>query len=379
MSEKFKYTTGLHNAGSYQVAGVPFLTGSQIADENEEEIPFYQVTKEIKVKKTSGTGELRVHFGSLSNTALAAKGTMDFRTADNVFDIPNGSGVSVSWWLSGSDGNNTFNATENYIVLKNEAGDNSVQLRPKTQSSHAPPRGRLQIRVIDTAGNDYYNQTVSNANLYANGWNHYVLTLKGQAGAAAGSIKFYLNGSLLTTATPATSNAITGSTKFVLFNGIDYDKVVGVDEVAVWGTELTGDEVTAVYNTGGKADPRTIQGANLKLWYQFGDNENDVIDGANTIIKDSSGNSDDLNDLTNFGGSDELFPVLGPFFLTNNVYRNLHFWPLPGNGDEVTIPVKCNKVFLSASGSAIDYQLNASLTEIPSARMYELSGSGVDE
>ena len=373
MSEKFKYTAGLHNVGSYQVAGVSFLTGSQIADENEEEIPFYQVTKEIKVKKTSGTGELRVHFGSLSNTALAAKGTMDFRTADNIFDIPNGSGVTVAWWLSGSDGNTTFNATENYISLQNEAGDDAVQLRPRNVSSG---NGRLQIRVVDTAGGFYYNQTKADANLSENGWNHFVLTVNG---VANGAIKLYKNGSNILNQNSSTGNPVTGSTKFVLFNGIDYDKVVGVDEVAVWGVELSAANVTSLYNTGGKADPRDIQGTNLKLWYQFGDNENDVIDGANTIIKDSSGNNDDLNDLTNFGGSDELNPVIGPFFLTNNVYRNFHFWPLASNGDEITIPVKCNKIFLSANGGDIDYQLNASLTEIPSARMYELSGSGVDE
>ena len=375
MSEKFKYTTGLHNAGSYQVAGIPFLTGSQIADENEEEIPFYQVTKEIKVKKTSGTGELRVHFGSLSNTALAAKGTMDFRTADNAFSIPDGGATSFAFWISGSDGIDTFNTNENFIALQNEAGDNAIEFRPKSKSG---TNGRFQVTSTDTAGNSYHSFSRASTDIFANGWNHFILAFNG---GVNGAIKIYHNGETtpLVNTQGQTADPLTGSTKFVLFNGIDFGKVVGVDEVAVWGAELTGDDVTDLYNSGGKADPRTIQGSNLKLWYQFGDNENDVIDGANTIIRDSSGNSDDLNDLTNFGGSDELFPVLGPFFLTNNVYRNLHFWPLPGNGDEVTIPVKCNKVFLSASGSAIDYQLNASLTEIPSARMYELSGSGVDE
>ncbi len=373
MSENFKYTTGLQNAGSYLVAGVPYLTGSQIADENEEKISFYQVTKEIKVKKTSGAGELRVHFGSLSNTALAAKGTMDFKTADNVFDIPDGSGASFAFWISGSDGNNTFNANENFIALQNEAGDNSIEFRPRNPSG---ADGRFQIRSVDTAGGTYKSFSDADANQYTNGWNHFVVAFDGAAG---GAINVYRNGSAIATTTGATGNPLTGSTKFVLFNGIDFGKIVGIDEVAVWGTELSSGEVTSLYNSGGKADPRNIQGANLKLWYQFGDNENDVIDGANTIIKDSSGNSDDLNDLTNFGGSDELNPVIGPFFLTNNVYRNLHFWPLGGNGDEVTIPVKCKQVFLSASGSAIDYQLQASLTEIPAARMYELSGSGVDE
>ena len=122
MSERFKYTSGLGNVGSYQVSGKPYLTGSSITDLNEFEVNFPNVTKSVTIEKTAGAGELRVHFGSLSNKAIAVSGTFDFRTDSNAFEIPNGSGVSVSWWLSGSDGNNTFNATENYISLQNEAG-----------------------------------------------------------------------------------------------------------------------------------------------------------------------------------------------------------------------------------------------------------------
>lgn len=373
MSGNFKYTAGLYNVGSYQVSGKPYITGSQIADENELKISFPQVTKEIQVKKTGAAGELRIHFGSLSNHAIAVSGTFDFRTANNAFDISNGSGVSISWWLSGSDGNATFDTTENYISLQNEAGDDAVQIRPRNESLG---NGRIQLKAIDTAGGNYYFQTKADANLFTNGWNHFVLTLDGTSN---GAINLYQNGSNILSANSSTGNPLTGSTRFVLFNGIDYDKVVGVDEVAVWSAELSSGDVTSLYDNGGKADPRDIQGANLKLWYQFGDNKDDVIDGANTVIKDSSGNSDDLNNLTNFGSGDEINPVPGPFFLTNNVYRNFHYWPLSAAKETVTLPVKCKEVYLSASGSAIDFQMVASMTEIPSGRMYELSGSGVTE
>jgi len=373
MSENFKYKSGLRSAGNFLVSGKPYLTGSSTVADQEFVLDLPTVSKSLTVEKTAGSGELRVHFGSLSNNAIAVSGTFDFRTADSAFDIPNGSGISVSWWLSGSDGNTTFNATENYISLQNEAGDNAVQLRPRNVSSG---NGRLQIRVVDTSGGFYYNQTKSDANLFENGWNHFVLTVNG---GANGAIKLYKNGSNILNQNSSAGNPITGSTRFVLFNGIDYDKVVGIDEVAVWSEELSAANVTSLYNTGGKANPRDIQGTNLKLWYQFGDNENDVIDGSNTIIRDSSGNSDDLNDLTNFGAGDEINSTIGPFSGSNNVYRNHHYWPLTAAGSSVELPVKCKRVYLSSLTNTADFQLYAQLTGIPTGSMYELSGSGVDE
>ena len=375
MGDKFKYTAGLHNVGSYRVAGRPYITGSSVAASSSLKVSFPQVTKQIQVKKTNAGGELRVHFGSLDNDALAAKGTMDFRTADNAFSIPDGGATSFAFWISGSDGIDTFNTNENFIALQNEAGDNVIEFRPKSKSG---TNGRFQVTSTDTAGGAYHSFSRASTDIFANGWNHFILAFNG---GVNGAIKIYHNGNTtpLVNTQGQTANPLTGSTKFVLFNGIDFDKVVGVDEVAVWGAELTGDDVTALYNSGRKADPRTIQSANLKLWYQFGDNKNDVIDGANTVIRDSSGNNDDLNDLTNFGGSDELFRVFGPFHATNNVYRNFHFWPLASSGDTVTLPVKCKDVFISSVTTDQDFQLVSSLTEIPAARMYELSGSGVDE
>jgi hypothetical protein len=65
-----RYNVGLHNVGSYQVSGYPFLTGSAIADTKEEKISFPTVTKSITVKASSSLdtsntfGEMRIHFAS---------------------------------------------------------------------------------------------------------------------------------------------------------------------------------------------------------------------------------------------------------------------------------------------------------------------------
>jgi hypothetical protein len=69
----FIYTAGLHNVGSYQVSGHPFVTGSTIKDAGngptEHRIDFPYVTKSVVVKnyKTSGTKKIEVRFVSTSS------------------------------------------------------------------------------------------------------------------------------------------------------------------------------------------------------------------------------------------------------------------------------------------------------------------------
>jgi len=75
MSTFTKYKVGLHNVGSYQVSGRPWLTGSDIGDGAEQKHEFPTVTKSFTVI-ASGTwnaddAALRVHFVSTgSNTEL---------------------------------------------------------------------------------------------------------------------------------------------------------------------------------------------------------------------------------------------------------------------------------------------------------------------
>ena len=64
-----KYGVGLHNVGSYQSSGHPFITGSAIADAIEHKISFPMVAKSVTVI-ASGTIDdvLRVHFQSTAST-----------------------------------------------------------------------------------------------------------------------------------------------------------------------------------------------------------------------------------------------------------------------------------------------------------------------
>tara|TARA_R100000008_G_C3542973_1_gene145861 strand:+ start:314 stop:787 length:474 start_codon:yes stop_codon:yes gene_type:complete len=66
-----KYGVGLHNVGSYQVSGMPWITGSTTLGHDEEhKIEFPYVTKSVTVIRhgASGTGKIYIHFNSSKDT-----------------------------------------------------------------------------------------------------------------------------------------------------------------------------------------------------------------------------------------------------------------------------------------------------------------------
>jgi len=70
-------------------------------------------------------------------------------------------------------------------------------------------------------------------------------------------------------------------------------------------------------------------------------------------------------------GSDDMYV----YFHTDSTDANKY---LISAGDQHTFPTKCKQVYLSSSAT-VDYTLYASLTQIPAARMYAITGSGVTE
>ena len=68
MSDNFIYSVGLHNVGSYQVSGQPYLSSSITVPANSAaplEIEFDQVTKFVIIRnETDSAGDIRVAFSS---------------------------------------------------------------------------------------------------------------------------------------------------------------------------------------------------------------------------------------------------------------------------------------------------------------------------
>ena len=68
----FKYAAGLSNVGSYQVSGLPYMTGTILSsasfatNNSQVKIEFPKVTKSILIiNATSSNTPLRVHFNSI--------------------------------------------------------------------------------------------------------------------------------------------------------------------------------------------------------------------------------------------------------------------------------------------------------------------------
>ena len=70
MADWKTYSVGLHNVGSYQASGVPYITGSDdiaasgSATACQDQIKFPSVTRSITLINT-GTTELRLHFANM--------------------------------------------------------------------------------------------------------------------------------------------------------------------------------------------------------------------------------------------------------------------------------------------------------------------------
>jgi len=83
---------------------------------------------------------------------------------------------------------------------------------------------------------------------------------------------------------------------------------------------------------------------------------------------------------TKSSGSTKVIRVHFQATGSGNVISGKHFVELAAQ-ESVTLDVKCSKIYITvkASGQTCDYQVYASLTNIPTDSMYTLTGSGITE
>jgi len=80
MAEKnmAQYTVGVHNVGSYQAAGVPWITGSVLGTNIEHIVKFPKVTKSVTIiNSDTNSTDLYVYFAS-TGSGPGAGGTSDY-------------------------------------------------------------------------------------------------------------------------------------------------------------------------------------------------------------------------------------------------------------------------------------------------------------
>lgn len=140
----------------------------------------------------------------------------------------------------------------------------------------------------------------------ANTWIHIAASVEKGAGSAQGTAKFYVNGSQVI------SQAIaTGTNHAAADISDDFDYVVGAhqthdnptysgytngnfDEVALWNTNLSADEITAIYNSGSTFDLRSDNGdytssRDLQYYYRFENNLSDTMGNGGDATNPSGG------------------------------------------------------------------------------------------
>jgi hypothetical protein len=104
-----RYTVGLHNVGSYQVSGVPYITGSTIGANKEHTIKFPMVAKSVTVIASGSiTNMMQVAFNSSSaGSVTAGNHYIDLDSEDSVV---------------------TFNVKCKQIFIKSYGADNGYRI-----------------------------------------------------------------------------------------------------------------------------------------------------------------------------------------------------------------------------------------------------------
>jgi len=144
----------------------------------------------------------------------------------------------------------------------------------------------------------YQSSVTSSTSLSLNTWYHVAATV------TSGETKLYIDGSLDTTGSNSLNSFTYGKTHV---GELYYSQTTAarhfagnIDELALFNSVLTADEILQLYNDGNPIDLNSDAGnytssANLKAWWRMGDG---TEAGSGTTIYDMSTNDSNSDDLT---------------------------------------------------------------------------------
>ena len=342
----FNYTTGLNNVGSFQVSGRPWLKNvTGLANGSTQYISFPNVTKKIKVKNHTGSGVLKIGFADNVRRGFDMPGATSSDRFEGTF--ASSAAFTISFWIKP-----TGSATLARVI---ELDGGAANTRLQGTGS-----GALKFFVDGNAENSL------NGFIVLNEWALITIVINNTDN------KVYVNGEL------AVSNIGNGSGAGS-FTGLpiggdsaNYDDIY--DDMTLFNTAFTATEVAELYSAGDYFDPRDhTQAGNLTSWWAFEDNAYKnyftTADTASTI-NDRIGS----NNLAKAGTGTGVF-VNGRQLDTAVNFHSITI----GAGEELEINVKTKSMFLFADGANQDFDIYASLTNVPIERMYDLTGPGIDE
>ena len=160
-------------------------------------------------------------------------------------------------------------------------------------------------------------------------------------------------------------------------------------DAILWDDALSNAEVLALYQASSSYSDPAFNAANKLVWVR----PYEAI--AETPV-DSLRNAGDIsygNMALNSYGAGETAQIVSdsPFNKASlrihyrstgslpDVANNKHYWTLSSKDEKIKMNVKTKEVFLSAVDADCDFSVHADLTNIPASRMYQHTGSGVDE
>ena len=227
-----------------------------------------------KVYETSASGDtlLEVATVPFSNTkSVDFDGVDDFVTMGNQssLDFEQTDAFSISAWVK-------RNSTSNYhtIASKQLFSNGSVQTGYKLLLNNDDTVRFLLVYIVAT--HRFIDIKTTNT-ITDNNWHHIVLTYDGTGGSnAKNGVEIYINGSQETVSRSGTllASGVTTLNSAPFNIGArdnQSDFMDGkIDEVAVFNSELSASDVTAIYNSG---TPLSLSSYNPISWWRMGDND----------------------------------------------------------------------------------------------------------
>ena len=362
------YSVGLQNVGSYMVSGQPFIARRSVNAGGQVKIEFPYVTKNIKIR-----------IPSPPNTAVGFLGN---------------NGATQRMWTDGaltSYGNTASDFTFSHWMKAPAIVHNKQPLR---LTGVGAPSVRYQWRNTDAIRFTFVNSStsVSTGNVVLPGtptdWHHYLMT------QITGNVHIYIDNQLVITR---------AKTDLDPMNDVNLPPNMSAgnlrpalhDELSFWTSGMTADQVGELYNSRDWYSPMEHSlGSNLEAWWTMGDFPGDSITGAGLIINDAALPD---QDFTLFSGFDAYKSFdAGPFAITPtgklrvhmlstgsasgaNIYANKHYRELTGYNTSISLPMKTKEIYLTGVDAQVTFEVIAELTNVPTERMYALTGSGIDE
>jgi len=81
------YSPGIGAVGSYQVSGIPWVSGSTLASGEEMQITFPFVTRAVTVAQSGSVGLVRVHFVSTGSMAATSKNYWEMNSNEDALTM----------------------------------------------------------------------------------------------------------------------------------------------------------------------------------------------------------------------------------------------------------------------------------------------------